>query len=59
MYLLDARPGRLDHHFSAAFEQFAGFAFEVVLKELQRAFGIIIHQYAHQFDDFPVIQGDV
>lgn len=51
----DTCPRHLNHHFSAAFQQIAGLALEVRFEKGQRAFCIIIHQDAYQFNKFVVI----
>jgi hypothetical protein len=55
----DARPGHLDHHFSAAFQQIACGAFEVRLEPGQRTVRIVIEQDADQLDDFVIFHDQV
>ena len=51
-----ARTWHLDHHPSAAFEQVAGFAFEVLFEKRQRALGVIIQQDTHQLYDIFIFE---
>jgi hypothetical protein len=41
--LPDAPTGDVDHYFSAAFQQAAGFAFNVRLQKLQRAVRVFVN----------------
>lgn len=44
-------------HFSAAFQQVAGFALEVRLQEHQHTLGILVQKNAHQLDYIGIFQG--
>jgi hypothetical protein len=59
LHLPDSRTGNLDHHFSATFQQLAGFTLEVLLQEEERALGILVDENAHELDDVFILQGKV
>ena len=49
----------LDHHLSAAFEQVARFALEMLFEKDQCTFGVIVQENTHQLDDVFLLENDV